>query len=294
MFRKAYIGPAAFALCAILLVPVYAQEILEPVLSEEKHVWNFDVLTIGRVYTVSTPDEVFHVGVLPNVLKGTTDVAIKVFNHTQFEARETYLVNSSATEELSARLTVDWPLPEGKRIVSPVYEFDIDGAADLYDPTKPLWLRVHYPAETNDNKGVYFFDKGSQQWILIPTEINKQDMSLRAAIHLTYAPIAVLADPIAVEGTASWYAYHGCNCAASRDYPHGTLLKLTDVDSQKTVIIEVNDYGPEAWTGRIIDLDLVAFETISNKRKGLTTVIVEPYIPTEEEVESGLPDLFNH
>jgi hypothetical protein len=288
----------AFTILALLLVaagirPALAQDIPSQE-QGELHSWFFDALTIGRGYTVSAPDEQFHVGVLPDVLKGETTVNIKVFDHEQFLKRETYVVNATAVEQDSSRLSVSWPLPEGRVIVSPVYEFDIKGAADLYNPAKPLWLRIHYSSYTNDNKGVYYFDKGKQEWVLIPTLINPEDMSLRAAIHLTYAPIAVLADIIPEKGIASWYKYQDCNCAASRDYPHGTLLTVTDQTTGKSVVVEVNDYGPELWTGRIIDLDVLAFDAISNRRKGLTDVTVVPYLPEEDEHESGLPSLFQN
>lgn len=259
----------------------------------ELHRWAFDAPTIKLGYTINTPDDQFFVGVLPEVLKGETDVTIKVFEHVAFEARQTYQVNAAAAET-PERLKVDWPVPEGKRIISPIYEFDIKGAADLYNPDLPLWLRMHFSATTNDGKGVYYWDKGKQSWVLIPTSINEHDRSLRAAIHLTYAPMAILADEIPLEGIASWYAYQDCRCAASRHFQHGTLLRVTDVDSGNWTIIEVNDYGPEEWTGRIIDLDLVAFEEISNRRKGLTNVRIEPYIPTQEEIEShNLPNTFD-
>lgn len=252
----------------------------------ELHRWSFDAATIKLGYTVNTPDNHFFVGVLPDVLKGETDVTIKVFDHAEFEDRRTYQVNAATVPQHPPRLSVDWPLPEGKRIISPVYEFDIDGAADLYNPEKPLWLRVHFSATTNDNKGVYYWDKGKQSWVLIPTVVDEHDHSLRSAIHLTYAPMAILADEIPLEGIASWYAYQDCRCAASRHFQHGTLLTVTDIDSGASTIIEVNDYGPEEWTGRIIDLDVVAFEEISNKRKGLTNVRIEPYLPTQEQIEN--------
>jgi len=268
-------------------------------IDEELYTWAFDAATIQRGYTVSTPDDQFHVGVLPDVLIGETDVTIKVFDHTEYIHREIYRVGPAAQtsqdeqEDNSSRLEVDWMLPEGKEIVSPIYEFDIKGAADLYNPEKPLWLRFHYLAETQSNLGVYFWDKGQSQWIPIPTENDLQSKSLRAAIHLTYAPMAILSDIIPNEGEASWYAYRDCNCAASRDYPSGTLLKVTDLTTQNSVVVEVNDYGPELWTGRIIDLDVTAFEQLTEKWRGLTHVHVEPYIITEEEfLSEGLPELF--
>ncbi len=263
----------------------------------EVHLWHFDAETIDLGYTISSPDEQFHVGVLPGVLKGETDVTIKVFSHDEMVTREIYQVNAWTVNEqvevdASQRLAVDWPIPEGKELISPIYEFDIKGAADLYNPEKPLWLRVHYPAATLENKGVYFYNKGTQEWIEIPSVLHKDDLSYRAAIHLTYAPMAILADPIDSIGEASWYAYQDCNCAASRHYPEGTLLTVTHIGSGRSVVIEVNDYGPEEWTNRVIDLDVVAFEQLVPRGYGVTQVKVEPYIVTEEEFNNGIPQLF--
>lgn len=263
----------------------------EVVLGEEIHIWSFDAATIEKGYTVSNPDEQFNVGILPGVLKGETDVIIKVFDHKDYVSRETYQVYASAVSEFQ-RVVVDWPLPEGKQIISPIYEFDIKGAADLYDPEKPLWLRVHHNTRTLEDKGVYYWHKGNQEWVEIPATEDKAEMAFKTAIHLTYAPMAVLADIIPSEGEASWYAYHGCNCAASRHYPAGTLLTVTDLNTQKQVIVEINDYGPEEWTGRLIDLDLVAFEQLTEKWRGLTQVRVEPYIITEENFEEAMPDIY--
>ena len=287
---------------AITFFALIAETAVALISNGEIHIWSFDAVTIEKGYTVSTPDDQFFVGVLPNVLKGQTDVTIKVFDHVDYTDNEIYRVGPSAlvanpleeiNEEVNTRLQMNWALPEGKEIVSPIYEFDIKGAAELYDPTKPLWLRFHYQSETLTNLGVYYWHKGEQAWIPIPTTKDESDMSLKAAIHLTYAPMAILSDYIPSIGEASWYAYQDCNCAASRHYPYGTLLKVTDLITEKSVVVEVNDYGPEEWTGRIIDLDLVAFEQLTEKWRGLTRVKVEPYLITEEEFNNGaLPDLF--
>ncbi len=277
---------SVFAIAAI----ASAQELAKG----ELHTWSFDAPTIELGYTVSTPDDHFHVGVLPGVLKGETDVTIKVFDHVDYIEEKIFRVGATAVDEQeSSRLQVDWNVPDGMQIVTPIYEFDIKGAADLYDPSLPLWLRVHYPAATQVNRGVYFWDKGRQEWVAIPTTDHKADQSLRAAIHLTYAPMAVLSEIIPTEGEASWYRYHNCNCAASRHYPPGTLLEVTDLHTEKSVIIEVNDYGPEEWTGRIIDLDLFAFEQLTEKWRGLTQVRVVPYLMDETTFENeGLPNLY--
>ena len=79
------------------------------------------------------------------------------------------------------------------------------------------------------------------------------------------------------QGEASWYKYKGCPCAASTQYPKGSKLIVTRADApEKTMIVTVNDYGPEAWTGRIIDLDVTVFKKLGNKRAGVMTVTVKP------------------
>lgn len=286
MIKKYIFGIGAAFTCLVLASSAVAQTV------GELHTWSFDAATIEKGYTVSTPDGRFHLGILPGVLMGETDVTIKVFDHVSYTQRELYQVNTAVVDEIvetleESRIVLDWPLPEGMEIVSLIYEFDIKGAADLYNPELPLWLRTHFDAATQEKKGIYFYDKGQQLWVEIPAEIHAADQSFRSAIHLTYAPMAILAQAIPTVGEASWYKWRDCNCAASRDYPAGSLLKVTHEPSGNSVIVQVNDYGPEEWTGRIIDLDVIAFEQLVPKGYGITTVHVEPYIPTEEDVLEG-------
>ena len=67
-------------------------------------------------------------------------------------------------------------------------------------------------------------------------------------------------------GVASWYARGLYNpqamTAASRDFPRGTFLKVTNLANDKSVIVKVNDYvvNPKV----IIDLSSGAFKKISS------------------------------
>ncbi|MBD3300729.1 MAG: DUF348 domain-containing protein [Candidatus Moranbacteria bacterium] len=79
----------------------------------------------------------------------------------------------------------------------------------------------------------------------------------------------------AVKGTATWYAYTGTMACASRDYPKGTELKVTNLENGKSVVVVVNDYGPMEYTGHIIDLDKVAFAKIANLGQGVIRVKIE-------------------
>lgn len=77
------------------------------------------------------------------------------------------------------------------------------------------------------------------------------------------------------KGRASWYAYTGKLACASTKYPKGTWLRVTNQDNGKQVIVQVNDYGPDPGTGKIIDLDSVAFKKLGNLGQGVLNVKVE-------------------
>jgi rare lipoprotein A (peptidoglycan hydrolase) len=79
-------------------------------------------------------------------------------------------------------------------------------------------------------------------------------------------------------GKASWYALglpqpDALTCA-STTYPRGTYLHVRHIQNGRTVVCRVNDYGPEAWTGRIIDLSRGSFVQIDNLSRGVVMVEV--------------------
>lgn len=64
-------------------------------------------------------------------------------------------------------------------------------------------------------------------------------------------------------GDGTWYAFKGGLFAASRTIPKGGYAKVTNMDNGQSVIVQINDYGPQA-PERIIDLDKVAFSKIAD------------------------------
>ena len=91
-------------------------------------------------------------------------------------------------------------------------------------------------------------------------------------------------------GVASWYGggetlnkYTANNelfdpdalCCASWCYPFDARLKVTNMSNGKSVIVRVNDRGPNRELGRAIDLTRSAFGRIADTRKGLILVKVE-------------------
>ncbi|HEX8974524.1 MAG TPA: G5 domain-containing protein [Patescibacteria group bacterium] len=75
-------------------------------------------------------------------------------------------------------------------------------------------------------------------------------------------------------GLGTWYAFKGGLFAASRDIPRGGYARVTNMDNGKSVIVQINDYGPFG-SGRIIDLDKVAFTKIADLGAGVANVKVE-------------------
>lgn len=78
-------------------------------------------------------------------------------------------------------------------------------------------------------------------------------------------------------GRASWYAFRGCMCAAHPYYPDGSLLRVTRTDTNRSIIVTVNDWGPDqsVHPERIVDLDSAAFRQLAPLGAGTIAVKVE-------------------
>lgn len=90
------------------------------------------------------------------------------------------------------------------------------------------------------------------------------------------------------EGKASYYAdkfegrltangekyKHSKLTAAHKTLPFGTVVKVTNIKNNKSVVVRINDRGPFV-AGRIIDLSKSAAETLSFINDGLADVKIE-------------------
>jgi rare lipoprotein A len=89
-------------------------------------------------------------------------------------------------------------------------------------------------------------------------------------------------------GVASYYAdrYHGRKTASGETfdmhaltaahptYRFGTRVKVTHLESQRSVVVRINDRGPFV-KGRVIDLSLAAAEQLQMVRSGVAQVKLE-------------------
>ena len=83
--------------------------------------------------------------------------------------------------------------------------------------------------------------------------------------------------------------HHDSLTCAHRYYPFGTMLKVTNLKNDKSVIVKVIDRGPYG-RGRIIDLSWAAAKEIGMIAQGVGTVKVErldnpvPYKPEDSKL----------
>lgn len=89
--------------------------------------------------------------------------------------------------------------------------------------------------------------------------------------------------------------HHDSLTCAHRTYPFGTLLKVTNLNNGKSVVVKVTDRGPFA-RGRIIDLSWRAAQELDILSKGVSTVKVEVYngaegIPYRRNDGVDLPEI---
>ena len=65
---------------------------------------------------------------------------------------------------------------------------------------------------------------------------------------------------------------------ASMDYKFNTLLRVTNIENGKSVIVRVNDRGGFKKYGRIIDLSKGSFAKIADLKLGVINVTVQKII----------------
>lgn len=59
--------------------------------------------------------------------------------------------------------------------------------------------------------------------------------------------------------------------AAHKKLPFGTMVEITNVNNNKSIIVKINDRGPYI-KGRTFDLSRAAFDSIANLKQGVIRV----------------------
>ncbi len=109
----------------------------------------------------------------------------------------------------------------------------------------------------------------------------------------TYYPIKEVKPGFCQNGIASWYGpgFHGKKTASAEIYnmheltaahnvlPLNTLVKITNLENQKEVVVRINDRGPFVGD-RIVDLSWAAAKQLGMVKKGTVPVRVAVLGPT--------------
>jgi len=211
-----------------------------------------DQKTVDKGYTLQSLDKNLLIGVWGGVLEKPTWTEVKKIGK----------------ENLT-------PL-EDKDIISDLYIFDFK-ERKFDDFKKPYTLLLKYKSENESYKAIYFYNPLLNKWSEVrPFYIDKKNKFIRVNLKFPYAQVAVLEEKVEI-GYASWYKHGTGLYAAHPTYPKGTRLKVTNLNNNKSVVVLVNDYGPDRtiYPERIIDLNSVSFKRIAYLSQGIVKVKVE-------------------
>ena len=213
---------------------------------------HIDEKTIIKGYTVNHLDGDFLFAVTPNQVDQTVTVELK---------------------EIGLGST---PTPDGKVLVSGVFQHDMIG--DVSNPIivkRPSYTAIRYDSDNDQAKSIYVWDRNKEDWIMMPSKIDTANNYVRAITHLPFGQVAVFEDEIEVyEGIATWYEAGQNHTAACNIFPMNSLVKVTALSSGKTTVVRVADTG--AFSSNIvIDLDTSAFEDLAPLGAGIVNVKIE-------------------
>jgi rare lipoprotein A len=252
---------------ATLLIPLTAKANID-FCSLNNYSLKIDEETVKSGYTVEAFNGSFTIGIFPEVFKKPTRINLK--NITKLESEQ--------------GCQTQYETPNGWQFNSDIYEYDFT-QKDAYLSEEPLVVEIAFGKDTVARKQIFYFDGNTNTWNELSSTSDYNAKKVRVKLYFTYVRLAVF-DQIDIAGTgrASWYnqalfryfGYKNGDFAASQQYEKGTKLRVKNLENNKTVIVKVNDYGPEKWTGRIIDLDVSAFKKLAWKGLGVINVSVEP------------------
>jgi serine-type D-Ala-D-Ala endopeptidase (penicillin-binding protein 7) len=187
------------------------------------------------------------------------------------------LLSSSSEVEL-IKFNENLPLPWELDKVSDIYQFDIKNK-DVFNKKKALEIQIAYDKQNKDFKQIFYFDNNCACWRPLPTKDNSSKGIVSATTTLTFARVAVFSmSKVIIQGSASWYKYKSGDFAASPDFPKGSKIKVINTKNNKSVVVTINDYGPDRLKhpDRVLDLEKVAFKKIAALGAGTINIRIEP------------------
>lgn len=186
--------------------------------------------------------------------------------------------NEALTVELRKEDPASFKIPSDMKLVSDIWRYDIKrtdtaNTQALKFPKK-INFNIRYQDATTYGKKIYLWDGSKKRWLPVDSSENIKEHFVNGYFHLNFAQFAVFEDKSELLGIASWYrdSRHPSG-AATNNYPMGTKLRVTNLNNNKTVDVQVVSTGPFG-KGRVIDLVLPSFSKIEQSWKGLAQVHV--------------------
>jgi rare lipoprotein A len=161
----------------------------------------------------------------------------------------------SPDDPLAARDAVIWLLRT--RNLEPI---DAEGNKDFMEIVEP-----EEAALLADKYGINTYEPDH---LLTREELLGLMRTLDAALDAEVHEASLYSEKFHGKGTAfgETFDMHAMT-AAHRSYPHNTLVKVTNLENKKSVVVRINDRGPFVQ-GRDMDLSLGAFLQIAERSRG--------------------------
>lgn len=164
--------------------------------------------------------------------------------------------------------------PKEWEAISKIYEVSFLSMA-TFNYQQQTIMQIFADSDIMDLKKIFKWNGQIGQWEQLNS--SSRDMkSARAKVELSGGKYVMLKNDKLMEfGAASWYKYKNCDCAASPDYPKGTKVKVTNLENGKSVIVKINDWGPERdkHPDRVIDLDKTVFKKLGKLSRGILKMV---------------------
>ena len=103
-----------------------------------------------------------------------------------------------------------------------------------------------------------------------------RSLTVPIVLSLLFLGVAPIARAEAEPTLTTWYACpFSADCVASRHYPKGTVLSIHNPKTGRSARGVVRDYGPEAWTGRALDVSRQLAAQLGMISTGVETLDVQ-------------------
>lgn len=210
------------------------------------------------------------------------DGFLTIWNAIQRPALPAWTAFADVPEDARGSLEIDYAVDRG--LLDEADMFYPDDSLTVADAQ--LWLIRTRNIEPRDEAGdvllseiaepehipalaaLYGIDALEPEHILTHDALMDMMRSLDARLAAEEHETSLYSEKFHGKGTAFGESFdmHAMT-AAHRTFPPNTLVRVTNVDNDKSVVVRINDRGPFVQ-GRNMDLSLGAFTTIADRSKG--------------------------